>query len=93
MRDADFEWDNAKAARNAVKHGVSFDDAHEAFDDLNSIEETDPDPDEDRWQLTGRTRTRLLLVIDVERGRRIRIVSARRATPHEQARYIRQARP
>ena len=44
MRDADFEWDDAKAVRNAIKHGVSFDDAREAFDDLNSIEEAAPDP-------------------------------------------------
>ena len=93
MRDADFEWDDEKAARNAIKHGVTFDVAREAFDDLNSIEEADPDPDEDRWQLTGRTQTGLLLVIYVERGPRIRIISARKATPHEQARYNRQARP
>ena len=68
MNDMDFEWDDAKAARNAVKHGVSFEIAREAFDDPNSIEEADPDPDEDRWQLTGRTRAGLLLVIYVERG-------------------------
>ena len=93
MRDADFEWDDVKAARNAIKHGVSFDMAREAFDDVNSIEEADPDPDEDRWQLTGRTRSGLLIVIYVERGPLIRIISARKATAHEQARYIRQARP
>ena len=93
MMDANFEWDDAKATRNATKHGVSFDDAREAFKDPNSIEEADPDPDENRWRLTGRTRAGLLLVIYVERGPRIRIISARKATPHEQARYIRQARP
>ena len=63
MNDIDFEWDDAKAARNAAKHGVSFEIAREAFNDPNSIEEADPDPDEDRWQLTGRTRAGLLLVI------------------------------
>ena len=44
MTDADFEWDDAKAARNAIKHGVTFDVAREAFDDLNSIEEAAPTP-------------------------------------------------
>ena len=47
MSDMDFEWDDAKAARNAAKHGVSFEIAREAFDDPNSIEEADPEPDED----------------------------------------------
>ena len=28
-----FEWDEAKAAANLAKHGVSFDDAKTVFDD------------------------------------------------------------
>lgn len=33
MEDDDFEWDDAKAARNLNGHGVSFEVARLAFDD------------------------------------------------------------
>ena len=32
-----FEWDDAKAASNARKHGVTFDTARDAFDDPDSV--------------------------------------------------------
>jgi len=37
-----FEWDPAKAAENLRKHGVSFDEATEAFGDPLSINMPDP---------------------------------------------------
>lgn len=33
MRDEEFEWDEAKAAANLARHGVSFETARLAFDD------------------------------------------------------------
>jgi len=36
-----FDWDDAKAASNEAKHGVSFDDAVEVFDDPGRIEKPD----------------------------------------------------
>ncbi len=33
MEDADFEWDETKAAQNLASHGVSFEAAQLAFDD------------------------------------------------------------
>jgi uncharacterized DUF497 family protein len=36
MRDDDFEWDDAKAASNLDKHGISFIVAQRVFDDDNA---------------------------------------------------------
>lgn len=93
MRDDRFEWDDAKAASNARKHHVTFEQAAEAFDDPFHVEEPEDDPDEHRWRLVGKTSAGILLVIHTERDDRTRIISARRATRHEQASYYRQARP
>jgi uncharacterized protein len=93
MRDGQFEWNDAKAQRSERKHGVTFVQAREAFDDVNALEEPDDDPDEDRWKLTGKTTSGIVVVIYTERGKRTRIISARKATAHEQALYQRQTRP
>jgi uncharacterized protein len=91
MRDDRFEWDDAKAASNLRKHGVSFEQAREAFDDPDFIEEADDNFDEQRWRLIGMTKAGLLFVVHTERGRRNRIISAREADHHEQDRYRRQS--
>ena len=93
MQDEKFEWDDVKAASNARKHGVTFDEAREVFDDPNAMEEPDDDPDEERWRTTGLTRTAVLIVIFTERVSRIRIISAREADRYEQDAYHRQAHP
>ena len=38
-----FEWDGQKARDNEQKHGVSFVEASEVFDDDNSSAVSDPD--------------------------------------------------
>jgi hypothetical protein len=86
----EFEWDPAKAAANHRKHGVSFIEAATVFGD--PLAYTFPDPDhsrgEARWVTFGMSKGRLLLVIaHVERGYRIRIISAREATRHERKIY------
>jgi uncharacterized protein len=93
MRDDWFEWDDDKAARNWKKHRISFELARDVFDDANALEEPDDDPDEERWQRTGLTSAGVVLVVYTERSTRYRIISARRATSHEQDSYFRQARP
>jgi uncharacterized protein len=89
-----FSWDERKNRANRRKHGVSFDLALEAFDDpfhVSTLERIDDG--EERWQTIGMVDdTMLLLVVhlweDLETGEEhIRIISARRATPHERARY------
>ena len=86
----EFEWDARKDAANRRKHGVSFEEAATAFADPRSL--TVPDPDhsveEDRFVLLGLSyRGRLLVVVHVERGDNLRIISARKATRTERRQY------
>ena len=88
MRDDEFEWDDRKAKRNAREHDVTFEVARRAFEDPRSIDRLDDDePDEDRMLLTGLVGDVLLVVCFVERGHRIRIISARKASRREQDEY------
>jgi uncharacterized DUF497 family protein len=61
----DFDWDPAKAASNAVKHGVSFEEAMTVFRDplARSILDSDSPPGEERWVTLGETSTGNLIVV------------------------------
>ena len=86
-----FVWDPRKAAANAKKHQVTFEEAATAFGDELAI--TAPDPDhavgEERWITFGESaRGRLLTVSHTEEeGDIIRIISARPATRSERKLY------
>ncbi len=83
-----FQWNTRKATANLKKHGVSFDDASTAFDD--ELGAYYPDSlYEDRFILFGYSKAqRLLYVVHAEVTQElIRIISARKATRHEKARY------
>lgn len=85
-----FEWDPEKADANLRKHEVDFAEAATVFFDPLSL--TVPDPlhstDENRFVITGLSASRRhLVVVHVDRGDRIRIISARLATPAERKRY------
>lgn len=85
-----FEWDEKKAHINRRKHGITFEEASTAFADDLSITIDDPlhSDDEDRLILIGQSRqSKTLVVIHVERTNAIRIISARKATKHEQKFY------
>ncbi len=85
----EFEWDVGKAELNVRKHGVSFMDAVRAFLDPLAIDLPDVARPE-RLILLGMTAPdRLLYVVYTERASsgRLRIISARRATRHEQKNY------
>jgi len=85
-----FEWDPAKARRNIETHGISFDEASTAFKDTLSVTIHDPlhSYEEDRFVLLGNShRNRLLVIVHTERGKKIRIISARRATKKERKQY------
>ena len=87
-----FEWDDRKSARNATKHGVSFDEAKSVFVDENAklIDDPDHSEDEDRFVLLGLSYAlRLLLVCHCYRdeGNVIRIISARKASAKESKSY------
>jgi uncharacterized protein len=87
----EFEWDEAKARSNLLKHGVSFEAARLVFDDLFAIERLDSGgaPAEIRFVIMGTANGVVLTVVYTERGDRIRIISARKATKHEQEEYYR----
>lgn len=85
-----FEWDEAKAQNNLTKHGVSFEEAASVFGDALALTFSDPDHSqgEKRWLTFGVSQSdRLLVVAHTERGRAIRIISARKATRHEREIY------
>jgi len=86
----EFEWDREKAKRNLRKHKVSFDEAMTVFYDPLSATFDDPDhsTDEERLITIGySSRSRLLVVSHTERGKTIRIISARHATAHERKQH------
>jgi len=85
-----FEWDSTKAARNLVKHAVSFDEAATVFGDPLAVTIPDPDHslDEDRFLTTGlSSEQRLMVVSHVYREGRIRIIMARDASGKERKQY------
>ena len=85
-----FKWDPRKAAANLKKHRIDF---HEAVTVLNdTLSTTFPDTDqssvEPRFVTIGMsTRGRIVVVVHTEEGDTVRIISARRATPHERRFY------
>jgi uncharacterized DUF497 family protein len=89
MIDDEFEWDDQKAAANLQKHGVSFVAARRVFDDGFAIHNEDITAgySEQRIIAVGMVNAVLMTVVYTERGSRTRIISARRATKHEQRKY------
>jgi uncharacterized DUF497 family protein len=85
-----FEWDPEKARRNQKKHGVSFEEAVTVFYDPLSatFEDTGHSAGEQRLITVGfSSRNRLLFVSHTERGKALRIISARSATAHERKKH------
>jgi uncharacterized DUF497 family protein len=87
-----FAWDEAKATENLRKHRVSFEEACTVFADENARLKHDPDHsrDEERFILLGfSAKLRILTVCHAyrENDEVIRIISARKATPHERKQY------
>ena len=90
MRDAiNITWDPAKNRENQRKHGISFDDARAVFQDPDRIDDFyDREYDEERWIVIGLVGSVIIYVIYTIRDGGIRLISARKATSHEQARYV-----
>ena len=87
--NVEYEWSPAKARSNLRKHGVRFAEAVTALEDDLALTLRDPHvPDEERWITLGLDATgRLLVVIYTWREDRVRIISARLATPSERRQY------
>jgi uncharacterized protein len=89
-----FEWDHQKDLLNQKKHGVSFKEAEEVFEDPLHISILDHRFSyfEERWLTIGKAQRARLLVLahlyfNEEGEETIRIISAREATKHEQENY------
>jgi uncharacterized protein len=88
LEGVEFEWDTNKAESNLEKHGVSFEEAAEVLFDPFYQEGDATTNDELRDFILGYSLSqRLLLVVYVERGLRIRIISSRPATRTERKLY------
>ena len=75
---------------NLKKHEVSFADAVTVFTDDRDLTFDDSQPDEERHITLGMDAlAQILVVVYTWRGDRIRIISARRATPNERRQYER----
>ncbi len=84
----EFQWDGRKAASNLNKHGVDFADAVTVLDDEIALTVRDERPGEDRYVTIGMDAIgQLLVVVYAWRGERVRIISARKATPRERKSY------
>jgi uncharacterized protein len=87
-----FEWNEAKAASNIKKHGISFIEAKSVFFDELALQYYDQDnsSEEDRFILLGMSHeSNVLVVCHCERktGTCLRIISARKATSAESKIY------
>ena len=85
----DYEWDPAKEWTNRKKHGVAFADAVIALEDELALTMGDSNGhQETRFVSVGMDgHARLLVTVFSHRGDWIRIISCRRATPHERRHY------
>jgi uncharacterized protein len=82
----EFEWDKGNTTKNWEKHGVSRDEAEQAFYDERKLTTDDVKHShvEPRYILLGKTKTgRLLSIVYTIRNRKLRIISARDASKKE----------
>ena len=88
-----FDWDDQKAAANLRKHDVAFEIAAKVWDDPRHLVVFDRrEAGEERWHAIGLVRGVVILTVVhaypvEEQEERIRIISARKATPAERKRY------
>lgn len=89
-----FEWDSRKNDGNQAKHGISFETAALVFEDSNRLLFIERiEEGEERWHAIGSVGGSYLFLTVVhtyaeeEAEVIIRIISARRATPHERKLY------
>ena len=79
----DFDYDPAKSAANAAKHGIDFEDAQALWRDPRLLEAPARTDDEPRFIVIGRIGDRVWAAVCVRRGDVVRIISVRRARKEE----------
>jgi len=84
-----FERDPDKARTNKVKHGVSFELVRSFdFENAKIVEDDDVDYGEERLVAIGLVRDRIYVVVFVEHGDTIRVISLRMADKEEANEYV-----
>ena len=84
-----FEWDENKNRQNKQKHGISFEEAQEIFNGIVFTAIDDRfDYGEIRETSIGAIRGVVIVTVThAERQNKIRLISARKATPKERRQY------
>ena len=84
----EFEWCSEKERLIAEEHGLDVETVKRIFDDPGQIIQYDQAHSgfEDRWQTLGMVNG-VLFAVYTERGEKIRIITAREATPEERRIY------
>ena len=88
--DNRFEWNSDKNALNKIKHGISFEEILPVFDDPFFLERYDyrhSDFYEDRMIGIGSVNGNIVVTTVFTERKRIRIISARLASPYEENVY------
>ncbi len=85
----EFEWDENKNRQNKQKHGISFEEAQEIFNGIVFTAIDDRfDYGEIREISIGAIRGVVIVTVaHTERQNKIRLISARKATPKERKQY------
>ena len=88
-RIVEYGWDPAKAKTNFTKHKIHIADAVGALEDESALSIRDPyTEEEERWITLGMDSFgRLLVVVFTWRQQKIRVISARQATPGDRRQY------
>ena len=87
---SEFDWDGGNAEKNWLRHRVSQSECEQVFFNrpLVVAEDLGHSDSEDRFLALGQTdASRLLFVVYVLRGDKIRVISARDMTRREQKEY------
>lgn len=88
LQGVEFEWDSHKAQINVEKHGVTFEEATEAFfDPFYQTGDATVNGEQREFILGYSLSYRILFVIYIERNQCTRIISARPATRIEKKQY------
>lgn len=86
--DREFEWDDQKNIQNQEKHGIKFEDVIEVFNYPMFTEIDDRfDYKEVRLIGIGKNMTVYFTIVYTKRGKRVRIISARRSHKKERLKY------
>ncbi len=84
----EYEWDPRKAVANLKKHGVDFAEAISVLSDDLALTIEESHSDADRFVTMGTDLLgRILVVVYTMREEKIRLISARKATPRERKQY------